>query len=86
MTGIMSVKHQATALTIISRKVIEKVPFRHSDGCCIDSCLSLDLDKAGIKQYVDMLVRTQHLKVNDAMQAKISMVDKLPREIKYERY
>jgi len=86
MTGIMSVKHQATALTILTRKIIEKVPFRHSGGCCIDSCLSIDLDKAGIKQYVDMLVRTQHLKVNDAMQAKISLVDKLPREIKFERY
>jgi hypothetical protein len=73
---ILSVLHQGTALTLITRKIIEEVPFRHSQGCCIDSCLALDLAKKGIKQYVDLRVRTLHLKINDAMQSRISVVGK----------
>jgi hypothetical protein len=73
---ILVVLHQGTALTLISRKIIEQVPFRHSQGCCIDSCLSLDLAKKNIKQYVDLRVRCLHLKINDAMQSRISKVGK----------
>jgi len=83
MTNIIPVLHQGTALTLISRKIIEQVPFRHSEGCCIDSCLSLDLAEKGIKQYVDLRVRTLHLKINDDMQARISMVGKIDPAIKY---
>jgi hypothetical protein len=81
--GIIPVLHQGTALTLISRKIVEQVPFRHSLGCCIDSCLSLDLAAKGIKQYVDLRVRTLHLKINDDMQSRISEVGKHEPTIEY---
>jgi len=73
-SDIIQVIHQGTALTLISRKIIEEVPFRNSQGCCIDSCLSLDLAAKGIKQYVDLRVRCLHLKINEAMAWRISEV------------
>jgi hypothetical protein len=79
----LEVLHQGTALTLISRKIIEQVPFRHSEGCCIDSCLSLDLAEKGIKQYVDLRVRTLHLKISDDMQQRISVVGKIEPSIEY---
>lgn len=80
---IIPVLHQGTALTLLSREIIEQVPFRHSEGCCIDSCLSLDLATKGIKQYVDLRVRTLHLKISDEMQSRISEVGKHEPTIEY---
>jgi hypothetical protein len=82
-TVMLPVLHQGTALTMISRVVIERVPFRHSEGCCIDACFSHDLEANGIKQYVDPRVRTLHLKISDSMQARISMVGKNDPTIEY---
>ena len=73
---IIKVLHQGTALTMISRRIIEDVPFRHSEGCCIDSCLSLDLYNKKIPQNIDLGTRTLHLKISDEMQARISEVGK----------
>src|ERR1041385_1129645 len=81
---IIEVKHQGTALTLFTRKVIEEVPFRSSNGCCIDACLSLDLAKKGIKQYVDLRVRCLHLKINENMAWRISEVFHHLPEVVYE--
>ena len=59
---IIEVPHQGTMMTFLSRKVVEKIPFRHDCGCCVDALLSHDLHNAGIKQYVDLRVRMLHLK------------------------
>lgn len=53
------------APTIIPRDVVEKIPFRTSEGCCVDSCFAQDLDKLGLKQYVDFRVKTIELKASD---------------------
>ena len=71
---LVQVKHQGTALTLLSRDIVRQIPFRHSEGCCIDACLALDLAKAGIPQYVDLIARCKHLKINDENQAVISKV------------
>lgn len=78
---IIPVKHQGFALTLMSREILEQIPFRDSYGCCTDSCFSLDLDKAGIKQYVDLRVRCKHLKVNDENQKELLQVGNKPKEI-----
>jgi hypothetical protein len=57
---VIEVKFAGFPLTFISREIVEQVPFR-SDGCCVDSCFSLDIDKKGIKQFVDLRVRTTHM-------------------------
>ena len=81
---IVQVLHQGTALSIISRKIIEEVSFRNSNGCCIDACLSLDLAAKGIKQYVDLRVRCLHLKVNEVMAWRISEVTQHLPEVVFE--
>jgi hypothetical protein len=53
------------APTIIPRFVMEQVEFRGSQGCCIDSCFGIDLDKQGIKQYADPSVMTIELEATD---------------------
>ncbi len=80
----LEVLHQGTALTLLSRKIIEEIPFRNSQGCCIDSCLSLDLAAKGIKQFVDLRVRCLHLKINEQMAWRISEVLMHLPEIVYE--
>src|SRR6187431_592873 len=64
-TGITQVMHQGWAPCVINREVIKQIPFRSSRGCCMDSTFSLDLHENGIKQYVNLAVRTKHLKIND---------------------
>ncbi|MGA8842258.1 MAG: hypothetical protein WB511_01610, partial [Nitrososphaeraceae archaeon] len=51
---IVKVKHQGFNPSLIHRSIIEKIPFRVSGGCCSDSCFSIDLDAAGIDQYIDL--------------------------------
>ena len=82
--GLIPVLHQGTALSLISRKIIEQVPFRNFHGVCQDTCLSIDLAKKGIKQYVDLRVRTLHLKINDWIQWRISEVGKEKAEMVFE--
>lgn len=45
---------------------MEAIPFRTSAFCCVDSCFSLDLYKSKIIQFVDVTVRTYHLKKEDS--------------------
>lgn len=59
---VIPVRHQGFALTAIPRKVSIIIPFRASAGCCMDSCLSLDLAEKKIEQFVDTRIRTTHLK------------------------
>jgi len=82
---IIQVKHQGFALTLMTRGILEKIGFRDSKGCCIDSCFSLDLHDAGIKQYVDLRVRIKHLKENDQKQVELLQVNKKPKEVKLSR-
>ena len=49
----------------------------------MDSTFSLDLHENGIKQYVNLAVRTKHLKINDVGGHEI-LVGKRERNIKYE--
>jgi hypothetical protein len=59
---MIEIKFTGFALTAIPRKIVQEIPFRTSDGCCVDSCFSLDLDKKGIKQYLDTRVFTTHIR------------------------
>jgi hypothetical protein len=63
--AIIPILHQGFALSRLSRRLIEQVPFRTDAGCCVDSCLSLDLMnfRIGITQYVDIRIRMKHLKI-----------------------
>jgi hypothetical protein len=62
---IIPVLHQGFALSRLSRRLVEQVPFRTDAGCCVDSCLSLDLMKYKVvfTQYVDIRIRMKHLKI-----------------------
>jgi len=79
--GIIQVMHQGWAPCIINREVIKQIPFRSSRGCCMDSTFSLDLHENGIKQYVNLAVRTKHLKINDVGGHEI-LVGKRPQNIR----
>ena len=79
--GIIQVMHQGWAPCIINREVIKQIPFRSSRGCCMDSTFSLDLYENGIKQYVNLAVRTKHLKINDVGGHEI-LVGKRPQNIR----
>jgi hypothetical protein len=59
----MPVLHQGFALSRLSRIIIQRVPFRTDEGCCVDSCLSLDLIRYGVAQFVDLRIRMKHLKI-----------------------
>jgi len=63
--AIIPVLHQGFALSRLSRRLIKLVPFRTDAGCCVDSCLSLDLmkNRVTITQYVDIRIRMKHLKI-----------------------
>jgi hypothetical protein len=74
------VKYAGFPPTFIFRKIVEKIPFRTSYGCCTDSCFSLDLDKHKIKQYCDLRVRTRHF---DDTYDKIKVGKEVP-EIRLE--
>ncbi len=84
-TGITQVMHQGWAPCVINRKVIKQIPFRSSQDCCMDSTFSLDLHENGIKQYVDLAVRTKHLKINDVGSHEI-LVNKRDRMIRLKKY
>jgi len=81
---MIEVAHQGTALTLLTRRIIEEVPFRSSNGCCNDACLSLDLAAKGIKQFVDLRIRLLHLKINERMAWRISEVTHHLPEVVYE--
>lgn len=77
---IIPVMHQGFALTLLKREIVRKIPFRTSEGCCVDSCLSLDLDRHNIPQWVDLRVRSYHLKTNP----DILLVGKEKKEMIFE--
>jgi hypothetical protein len=52
--------------SVLTRSIVENIPFRAIHGFSIDSGLALDLESNGIKQFVDLSVRTQHLKVDES--------------------
>jgi hypothetical protein len=56
----IEVKYAGFPPTVIPRRVVEKIPFRTSYGCCTDSCFALDLAANNIKQYCDLRIRTFH--------------------------
>jgi hypothetical protein len=78
---IISVPHQGTMLSFLKREIVERIPFRHDCGCCVDALLSHDLHDAGIKQFVDLRVRMLHLK-DSAI--PVTLVGKKPSEIVFE--
>jgi hypothetical protein len=78
---IVPVPHQGTMFTFLKREIVERIPFRHDCGCCVDALLSHDLAKQGIKQYVDLRVRMLHLK-DSAI--PVTLVGKKPSEIVFE--
>lgn len=61
-TSLIPVRFSGFAPMIIPRSVLEKIPFRTSDGCCVDSCFSIDLAEHEIKQYVDLQCQTRHIR------------------------
>lgn len=64
MYGFVKILHTGFALTFISRKIVEKIPFRADYGCCVDSCFSLDLHANQISQFCYLNVRTRHIKTS----------------------
>jgi hypothetical protein len=62
-TAIIKVKFAGFALCCIPRTIVEQIPFRGDDDCCMDSTFSLDLEAQLMEQFVNMRVRTQHLKI-----------------------
>ena len=61
--AIIQVKFAGFALCCIPRVVLEQVPFRGDNDCCMDSTLALDLEGQRIEQFVNLRVRTTHLKI-----------------------
>jgi len=63
---IHKILHTGFAPTMMTREVVERIPFRgdETSGCCVDSCFSLDLHKEGIEQFVDASVRTFHMNIH----------------------
>ena len=77
---IIEVKFAGFVLQCTPREIVEKIPFRTSEGCCADACFALDLNKAGIPQYVDTRVKTLHLKIPFSQ----IQVGKKEKEIRFE--
>lgn len=61
------IKYTGFALLALPRAVVQKIPFRTDNGCCPDSCLSLDLASAGIPQYVDPLIYCKHIRTSPSI-------------------
>jgi hypothetical protein len=60
--NIIKIKYAGFPPTVIDRQIVTEIPFR-SEFCCVDSCFSIDLDKANIDQYCDLRVRTEHMEL-----------------------
>lgn len=78
---IVKIKFAGFPPTVISRKVVEQIPFRTSAGCCSDSCFCLDIAEKGIDHYCDLRVRTTHMNASEPTNL---LVDKKPRNILFE--
>jgi len=74
---IIKVKHSGFGLLALPRAIVQQIPFRCDYGCCPDSCLSLDLSKAGIDQYVDTRVYCKHIRTSP----DIIQTDKRDRQV-----
>jgi hypothetical protein len=61
---IIPVAHQGFAPTVLPKEILKRIPFRTSAGCCVDSCLSIDLANAEITQFVDLRAKSRHIKTN----------------------
>lgn len=82
---LLPVSFSGFAPAVINRYVIEHVPFRASSGCCVDSCFSIDLAYHMLQQFVDLTVKTIHLKVEDSKEWYSSVqTGKKKPEIRYE--
>ena len=51
-------------LIFIARHMVRAIPFRTSEGCCVDSCLALDIYRLGFHQFVNLNVRTTHIQTH----------------------
>ena len=60
--SIIKVKFAGFALQCIPRRIIEQIPFSADHDCCVDTCFSLDCDAQGVDQFINLRVRTKHLK------------------------
>jgi hypothetical protein len=76
-TTWLKVKYTGFALLALPRSVVQKIPFRTDNACCPDSCFSLDLDSAGIPQYVDPRIYCKHIRTNPS----ILLTDKKQKQI-----
>ncbi|MDQ5869384.1 MAG: hypothetical protein M3530_06605 [Thermoproteota archaeon] len=69
----------------MTRSIVENIPFRAIHGFSIDSGLALDLESNGIKQFVDLSVRTQHLKVDLSNEHALTLLGKMKDRLKQMR-
>jgi len=60
--AVIKVKFAGFALQLIPRDIIEQIPFSADHDCCVDTCFSLDCDVQGVDQFINLRVRTKHLK------------------------
>jgi len=75
---ITKVGFSGFAPTVIPRRIVKKIPFRTSYGCCVDSCFSQDLTANKIPQYVDFRVKTIEIEATDP---ELLQVGKKEKEI-----
>jgi len=78
--SIIKVKFAGFALQSIPRYIIERIPFTADHDCCVDTCLSLDLDAQDINQFINLRVRTKHLRHPYGI-----LVGEKPKEMIYEK-
>jgi len=63
---LLPVSYGGFAPAVINRNILSLVPFRGSGGCCVDSCFSIDLAYMMLQQFIDLSVRTYHLRQDDS--------------------
>jgi len=76
--GITKVGFSGFAPTVIPRRIVKKIRFRTSFGCCVDSCFSQDLTDNKIPQWVDFRVQTIEIEATDP---ELLQVGKKEKEI-----
>lgn len=81
--NIIPVVYQGFNPSFISRRIVEQIPFRTSEGCCSDACFALDLISKQIPQFVDLRCQSYHMKKDDTEWYPLQ-VGKKEKEIIFE--
>lgn len=58
---LIEVAQAHLACTLLSRKILEQVPFRYDEGAYDDTCLCEDLLEKGVNLWCDTVLRPKHM-------------------------